>query len=603
MFRKAKLSVAPKSTECPIPDLEHNYHKTKAKEGRKKAPDLEDSFSNEPNASAAKSNGMKSVRNVANVLNSGLTKGMSASILKPLDSVLKDSPGAAAGSGDVTDMQPGLMKTELDQSVGQILVLDSDKNNFWNIVGENGAASDGQEIFNYVDMCTEQSPEVALEHNDEADVYVCDFCEGPTKKEFRDEFGLSWHKIKFHWDKCLECSFCSRRFGSESGLTGHMHRHLRGRPRPRYKNYRCDECGILVDTVTRLRIHKLTHTGEKPHECTDCGRRFTQQSNLERHQMLHTGYRPFLCDFCGKGFVQKCSLVEHVSLHHEDEQEVECALCNCTLKNKVAMEKHALEVHQLSDETELSEVIKRPELHLCDLCGKNFISATTLKNHIKAHGNKPTDCETCGKKFSTFYGLQLHLKLHTGERPFICEICHKGFIQKTSLTNHMVLHSGVKPFFCNACAKAFTSKGQLKQHMLMHTGEKPYKCGTCNKQFTYKSSLTLHNRTHTGDKPYKCTICGTSYTQMHHLRGHMRTHTGEKPFVCEICGKSYKNKVDLRYHYTRFHKVDVKRVTLNSRSQYIFRLDQKGDFLSPADDNSNLEEEFTICEIKSEMSK
>lgn len=539
------------------------------------------------------------------------------SILKPLvggpkkPAVARKSSGI--GSLELTELPAGFLDPVLDQNVGQILILDEQNHGIWEeIVNDNGGPNSQiqSDIVNLVNPSSDNEAQ-GLDGNEQpldapevgSQAYTCEHCEEVNAKSFATEFELSWHKIKCHWDQCHECSYCGRRFSSANSLKHHIKRHLGIRPRQRRKNHRCDECGLHFDTLVRLKGHRFRHTGEKPYECSECGKRFTMRSNMERHQMLHTGYRPFLCDFCGKGFVQKNSLIDHVNLHHEDANEIECALCSCKLKNRGDMEKHALEVHQLSQLVELNTMIKKPETYLCDLCGKNFVSVGSLRQHIKGHGNKPARCETCGKKFSTFYGLQLHLKLHTGERPFVCEVCQKGFIQKTSLITHLATHSGNKPFLCVVCSKSFSSKGQLKQHMMMHSGEKPYKCGICNKQFTYKSSLTLHNRIHTGDKPYTCTVCGTSYTQMHHLRGHMRTHTGEKPFVCEICSKSYKNKIDLRYHYTRFHKIDVKRITLNSRSEYIFDIDRKVEVPDTPVENTGdgIMDEFTVCEFKAEL--
>src|SRR6218665_481426 len=407
----------------------------------------------------------------------------------------------------------------------------------------------------------------------------CELCKEPNAETFANEIELLLHKIKHHWEQCNVCNYCGLRSSSSKNLKVHIMRHLGIYPQ---KNHKCNDCGLHFITPKSLKDHRVRHSGEKPHECPDCKKRFTLHENMKRHQLLHSGHHRFLCDFCGKGFSRKTTLMEHVTLKHE----FMCALCNCNQTSKANMEKHAREVHKLSQLVEFSSIIKRTETHLCDLCGKNFSSAYSLRFHLTRHKKKP----------------QLHVKPHTDERPFICHVCQKGFRYKSAFELHFATHSGIKPFQCDLCSKLFPGKCNLKQHMnkrhmkqhtmtlsdkrrfkcgicnklftckasviehnRIHMGEKPYKCEICSKQFTYKSTLTAHIRTHTGDKPYSCTLCKMSFTQSQHLGTHMRTHTGERPFVCEICSKSYKNKIDLRYHLMRFHKIDAtSKLPLNS---------------------------------------
>ncbi|KAM0786597.1 hypothetical protein ACM66B_002051 [Microbotryomycetes sp. NB124-2] len=56
------------------------------------------------------------------------------------------------------------------------------------------------------------------------------------------------------------------------------------------RRYACDLCDgepKLFARPSALRIHKLTHTKEKPHICPDCNRAFAIASNLKRHRRLH----------------------------------------------------------------------------------------------------------------------------------------------------------------------------------------------------------------------------------------------------------------------------------------------------------------------------
>ncbi|KAI8641666.1 hypothetical protein BD408DRAFT_313876, partial [Parasitella parasitica] len=54
--------------------------------------------------------------------------------------------------------------------------------------------------------------------------------------------------------------------------------------------YKCKKCFKDFSRPSSLRIHVLSHTGEKPHVCPrpDCGRRFSVQSNMRRHLKVHS---------------------------------------------------------------------------------------------------------------------------------------------------------------------------------------------------------------------------------------------------------------------------------------------------------------------------
>ncbi|KAI8334930.1 hypothetical protein EDC96DRAFT_525134 [Choanephora cucurbitarum] len=53
--------------------------------------------------------------------------------------------------------------------------------------------------------------------------------------------------------------------------------------------YRCHQCQKTFSRPSSLRIHILSHTGEKPHTCPHlgCGKRFSVQSNMRRHLKVH----------------------------------------------------------------------------------------------------------------------------------------------------------------------------------------------------------------------------------------------------------------------------------------------------------------------------
>ena len=77
--------------------------------------------------------------------------------------------------------------------------------------------------------------------------------------------------------------------------------------------------------------------------------------------------------------------------------------------------------------------------HNCESCGKSFVRADRLKNHIRTVHEGQKD---------------LHLK---------CEPCRKSFSEAGSLKKHIhTVHDGQKDHKCESCGKSFSQAGHLK---------------------------------------------------------------------------------------------------------------------------------------------
>ncbi|KAJ1479870.1 hypothetical protein T484DRAFT_1812747 [Baffinella frigidus] len=98
--------------------------------------------------------------------------------------------------------------------------------------------------------------------------------------------------------------------------------------------------------------------------------------------------------------------------------------------------------HPNSELSSIKAIKALAAAHVCETCGKTFVTPSKLARHMLTHSERPHVCETCGKGVLTSGYLAGHMRKHSVEKPYECKTCGKSFSQGGVLTRHMRTHSG-----------------------------------------------------------------------------------------------------------------------------------------------------------------
>lgn len=184
------------------------------------------------------------------------------------------------------------------------------------------------------------------------------------------------------------------------------------------RKYFCPRCGRLFRHVGRLRAHMLSHARSKSFTCGHCGKISENWSNFWRHQRLHKQRRGrFFCPKCSQGFRFASIYMEHLQQHPELNAYF-CPICPHTFSNATSLKNHQQEWHQTS----------MP--HLCDICGKGFLTSIVLKRHRATHCFKNSQVD-----------MPYVVDVQPMMKPYECGKCAASFKTLELLFSHQLCHS------------------------------------------------------------------------------------------------------------------------------------------------------------------
>ena len=358
--------------------------------------------------------------------------------------------------------------------------------------------------------------------------------------------------IAYKHEGVYKCKDCQDGFLTEAQFNNHVaEKKCQGNMEFTIPNVECQEkqakrqticqiCGtdflertaLLKHRVTQHSVLATTDTGttERRYPCDHCTKYFMTFWRMVEHRKNHTDV--YQCGYCNNKYSRQKKLDKHIAYRHEGVYK--CEHCQDGFQTEEQFNNHVAE--------------KKCQNWQCNSCDKFYPTKIRLNAHIKYMHKKWIQCDIC-KKMVAERSIKTHKAFHLGVRAHLCNVCGKRFITANCLTAHEKIHLKQRRFQCSICQVQFDLLSQAKVHARIHTGEKTCVCEICGKAFHRVNCLKRHMAQHGSEKPHSCPVCGKSFNEKSSCRNHIkRCHPQMKPFSCFICKESFASKQELDAH-------------------------------------------------------
>lgn len=237
------------------------------------------------------------------------------------------------------------------------------------------------------------------------------------------------------------------------------------------------------------------HESPRMHRCSYCKKRFRTQSKLNGHIPFHTGETPFACRVCPKKFHVVQALKVHVQRIHKGPVDFAEKALTVSLDNQPRSPPPDNQFQQPLKTTLGSPPPPTPDSP--DEEEKRCHQRKRLLSKWQTMGtrcDKGYVCLVCQKISRSKYMLIEHYCIHTGEKPLKCERCAEKFRHRSQLSRHRRMCCAM--IHCDKCKKKFSTSAKFSKHVQKQHKNWTHSCKVCGKGFLVEGRLQNHMKHH-----------------------------------------------------------------------------------------------------------
>lgn len=338
------------------------------------------------------------------------------------------------------------------------------------------------------------------------------------------------------------------------------------RPSSAFHVFECEICKRAFPCSSALRLHVLSHSGNRGTFCPSCSCNFTSPSFLKMHQLKHRKAEQCHGDHRQRKEGSFCNKEDFLALFELQTNKTDQSVREVTAWPQVKeehFENYAYFTNgpNKSGEKECGSQDFADIQSIISVTSKAPLAATSPgQTAASPRPESPRIADSAAASPDVTQGKGEESSPGEGNQQlFTCKLCKMSFRSPGVLKKHGQLHThGMTPYACNVCSYTSMDKSTLVRHLRTHNGERPFQCAICKYAFTTKANCERHVR-----KRHKKMTKGEIRSAMQynpHMAEPLRAseaaappEVGSMETICKYCNVDFKFNRVLRHHLRSLH--------------------------------------------------